>query len=33
MKQWLTVDPAREADWSPLAEEALAFARQSPPRG
>jgi len=33
MKQWLTVDPAHEADWSELAEEALAFARRSPARG
>jgi len=27
MKEWLTVDPAYEASWTSLAEEALAFAR------
>ena len=27
MKQWLRVDPAHEADWMALAEEALAFVK------
>lgn len=29
MKEWLAVDPSREADWIGLAEEALAFVRGS----
>jgi TfoX/Sxy family transcriptional regulator of competence genes len=30
MKQWLTVDPSHEHDWTALAEEALAFVKSQP---
>ena len=34
MKEWLTVDPSHEADWTGLAEEALQFAAaKAEPRG
>ena len=31
MKEWLTVDPAREADWTALAEEAQRFVAANRP--